>query len=120
FKNNIAHQQDMKGDTLKKTIFFAILLMIVSGCTAISEGEYTQDVPPSSQNTVEVEGLQDIILTADDIQQFNLQPLEDPCVVLNHQTSEFAPLAQSSSCHYTLNSDGTIISIILQKFTNAD
>ena len=88
---------------MKPTIILIILFILLIGCTRVQE--------PTINTT------QKLILNEQDLQQIGMRSNGTDCKTEEYETSEFSPLAQYSTCFYTINNHTEII-IELKKFTN--
>lgn len=113
-KKEARYGQTDEGDHMKHTIRVLLLLLVLAGCTG------TQDVPPepATDTTTAVSGIQDLLLTTQDLEQLGMTTNGSDCVPETYETSEFSPLAQYSMCTYAITDVDTEVIIELKRFTN--
>lgn len=89
-------------------LWILLACALLLGCTPAP----AQDAPPA------ITGVQDLLLTAQDLAQLAMTTNGSDCVPETYETSEFSPLAQYSMCAYEIPDIDTEVIIELKRFTN--
>ncbi len=92
---------------MKVPIVVTILLLAIAACA-----------PAPSEPVSTVNGLEDIILTAPELQNIGMTTNGSDCIVETYNTSEYSSLAQYSMCTYNITALNTEVITQLYKFTN--
>lgn len=93
---------------MKIHVILAILLLFIVGCIQAQENEISS-----------VSGIQELMFGSEDLITLGLTS-SDVCEMEEHEIGPSAPLAQSSTCFYTVTRDNTEVVVQLEKFTNPE